>query len=120
VGAQAPPTRVAPSLVRALRDARGPLLCATWTSRHRRSLGHAWVRVQSAARNKAGQDSTGVDTNAKNAEAGIVEPGRGKGDGHLSASQRATTSAACRHNGAESASQLDSGRVSRIVPSFSS
>jgi hypothetical protein len=39
---------------------------------------------------------------------------------NASLSQRATTSAACRHNGAESASQLDSGRVSRIVPSLSS
>ena len=32
VGKQAPPTRAAPSLVRALRDARGSLLFATWTS----------------------------------------------------------------------------------------
>jgi hypothetical protein len=32
VGKQAPPTRAAPSLVRALRDARGTLLFATGTS----------------------------------------------------------------------------------------
>ena len=40
VGAQAPPARAAPSLVRALRDARGALLCTTWTSRQQpRSAG---------------------------------------------------------------------------------
>jgi hypothetical protein len=33
VGAQGPPTRAASSLVRALRGARGPLLCTTWTIR---------------------------------------------------------------------------------------
>src|SRR5262245_21244865 len=32
MGKQAPPTRAAPSLVKALRDARGALLFATWTS----------------------------------------------------------------------------------------
>ena len=32
VGPQGPPTRAAPSLVRALRDARGSLLWTTWTS----------------------------------------------------------------------------------------
>jgi hypothetical protein len=37
VGKQAPPARAAPSLVRALRVARGSLLFATWTSPQRRS-----------------------------------------------------------------------------------
>src|SRR5208337_4272102 len=32
VGKQAPPTRAAASLMRALRDARGALLFATWTT----------------------------------------------------------------------------------------
>src|SRR5258706_4866284 len=33
VGPQVPPTRAAPSLVRALRGTRGPLLCTTGTTR---------------------------------------------------------------------------------------
>src|SRR5580658_6739011 len=43
VGTQAPPTRVAPSLVRALRVARGALLCTTGITRQR---GQHWTPIR--------------------------------------------------------------------------
>ena len=43
-----PPTRAAPSLARALRDARGTLLFATWTSRSGRASGQPFNRGSSS------------------------------------------------------------------------
>jgi len=45
VGKQAPPTRAAPSLVRALRDARGAPLFATGTSLTQRRLEGAFLHA---------------------------------------------------------------------------
>ncbi len=69
VGKQAPPTRAAPSLVRALRDARGPLLFATGTSLSQRRCGGPFCMPI------RGPDCTPFDSQAPQRWRGVVAAG---------------------------------------------